>query len=55
MLVKEQLASKIRVADKNIPATGWLNDEQKAGCRGSQSVGGDGMGVSGRGRNGSAS
>lgn len=30
MLVKEQLASKIRVADKNIPATGWLNDEQKA-------------------------
>ena len=34
LLVKEQLASKIRVADKNLPATGWLNDEQKAGYRG---------------------
>ena len=29
MLVKDQLASKIRVADKMPPATGWLNDEQK--------------------------
>ena len=36
MLVKNQLASKIRVADKMPPATGWLNDEQKAGYRDSQ-------------------
>ena len=28
-LVKNQLVSKVRVADKVQPATGWLNDEHK--------------------------
>ena len=31
LLVKERLASKIRVVDKAPPSTGWLNAEHKVG------------------------